>query len=323
MRTGGTGALACGLLASCALAQVAAPGATTGVERHTLQVDRWERVYYVYRPKGKPNGPYPVVLVLHGGGGQALGMRRVGFEPPADDRGFAVLYPEGHNRGWNDGRLGTRIERRAEGVDDVAFFRALIDRLIADKVADPARIYATGVSNGGFMSYRIGCDLAGRVAALAPVVANMPADRMELCRPARPIPVFIINGTKDSLVPWDGGAVAKNSNGGMVVSVDKTLELWRRLDGCEGAPAERLLPDKDPDDRTRTTEFVWSRCAAGVEVRLYRVEGGGHGWHGSPERLNRATTALLGPISNDFSGAEEIWRFFSRYSLGSAPEPPF
>lgn len=307
--------LALGLLtAAAALAQTAQSGAETGVEKRTIEVGGRPRTYYVYRPAGKPQGPYPVVLALHGGGGQGLGMRRVGFEPVAARHGFAVVYPDGHNRGWNDGRLGERIVQRGEGVDDVAFFRALIGALTSEKFADPARIYVTGPSNGGMMSFRIACDLADRVAAVAPVIANMPLDRMELCQPARPVPLLIINGTKDPLVPWEGGPIAGNPTGGAVVSVDKTIELWKRLNGCNNRPpAERKLPDKDPADGTRTTELVWQGCKA--DLRLYRVDEGGHHWHGAVVPVNDERIQRTGKVSMDFNGAEVVWDFFARRRL--------
>jgi polyhydroxybutyrate depolymerase len=302
------------LATAAACAQQPQAGSEKGVERRAIQAAGRERVYYLYRPAGKPKGPYPVVFAIHGGGGQALGMRRVGFDPLADRHGFAVVYPEGHNHGWNDGRLGARILRRSGNVDDVAFFRAMIDQLIAERTADPARLYATGPSNGGMMTFRIACDLADRVAAVAPVIANMQADRMELCRPSRPVPMLIINGTEDRLVPWNGGPVAGNPNGGMVVSVEKTLDLWRRLDGCTGEPRQRALPDRAPLDGTRTAESAWTNCAGGAELRLYRVEGGGHGWHGS-SGVAPARIALTGKVSRDFNGAEEVWSFLSRFTL--------
>jgi polyhydroxybutyrate depolymerase len=143
----------------------------------------------------------------------------------------------------------------------------------------------------------------------------MAADRMDLCKPERPIPVFIINGTKDPLVPWNGGPIAGKPTGGVVVSVDRTLELWRKLNGCTGEPKQRTLPDKDPNDQTRTTELVWPRCKDGVELKLYRVEGGGHSWHGAVRPVEASRIKRTGAVSRDFSGAEEVWRFFSHHKL--------
>jgi polyhydroxybutyrate depolymerase len=298
-------------------AQQADEGAEVGVERRTLTVDGHERVFHIYRPSDGPTGPYPVVIALHGGGGQALGMRRVGFEPVADREGFVVVYPQGYNRGWNDGRLGKRIVSRADDADDVAFVRRMIDTLVEEAIADPARIYSTGPSNGGIMSYRIACDLADRVAAVAPVIGNMPAARAELCTPARPVPIFVINGTKDPLVHWEGGGIGREpaASGGYLISVEQSVALWRQLNGCSDAHTERMLPDTSTEDGTRTKEFVWSECADGAEIKLFRVEEGGHIWHGLERSPDLVRIERVGRPSLDFSGAEKIWAFFERHRL--------
>jgi polyhydroxybutyrate depolymerase len=306
-----------------ATAQQAAQDPEAGVESRTIVVDGDERSYHLYPPQGEAEPPYPVVFVLHGGYGQGIRMRRVGFEPIADREGFAVVYPDGNGRGWNDGRLGARIIARSDGADDIAFFDDLIAALVEEGLADPRRIFMTGASNGGIMSYRVACDMSDRVAAVAPVIGNMPASRVELCTPSRSVPVFAINGTEDPLIHYEGGGIGEEPwfIGGDLLSVEDSVALWRRLNGCSVEHGTRALPDTEPEDRTRTTEMVWNECAGGAEVRLFRVNGGGHIWHGlgrfpSPERLERA-----GAIGLDFGGAEEIWGFFERFRLASDPGP--
>jgi polyhydroxybutyrate depolymerase len=284
-----------------------------GVERRTLEVSAREREFYVYRPPGRL-GALPTVLVLHGGGGQALNMRHVGFERLADREGACIVYPQGWNRGWNDGRQGERILRRAEGADDVAFFAALLDALTSGGDADPRRIYATGPSNGGMMSFRIALEFADRVAAVAPVIANMMRDCMHL-RPSRPIPVFIINGVADPLVPWAGGAIAGQPSGGIVVSVDDTLDFWRAANGCGAEAVVRRLPKREPAAGTETTEFTWHDAKGVPMLKLLRVDGGGHAWHGTNRPGTGEADVRGDPISHDFDAVEETWAYFARFAL--------
>lgn len=283
-----------------------------GVERRVLERDGRPREFYLYRPVAAAGRAAPLVFVIHGGGGRALQMRRAGFEALADREGFVVVYPQGWNNGWADGRLGERIVRRAEGADDPAFFKAMLDGLVAEGIADPSRIYATGPSNGGFMSFRIGCELP--VAAIAPVIGAMGVDFSAACKPQRPIGVLMINGTQDRLVPYGGGAVAGNASGGIGHAVDDTIAQWLGHNRCAATKTETTLPDRARDDETTTTLFVWDQCAPGGEVRLMRVNGGGHAWHGPVEPPTAARIARTGPVSRDFNGAEEIWGFLKRFA---------
>src|SRR5262249_25082621 len=139
----------------------------------------------------------------HGGGGHASSMPKFsGFDNLARDPHnlFIVAYPESLNKSWND-------SRGLSPADDVAFVRALIDRLEDELPVDPHRIYATGISNGGFFSNRLACDLSDKLAAIASVAATMPTTLPESCHPLRPISVLYMNGTKDPLVPIGGGPI--------------------------------------------------------------------------------------------------------------------
>jgi polyhydroxybutyrate depolymerase len=166
----------------------------------------------VYRPSGHP-GPLPVVLVLHGGGGDAAGMERLsGFDAAAGRYGFIAVYPDGYRRSWADGRGSSAADQA--GVDDVACLGALVTRVDTDDDGDPARTYVTGISNGGMMSYRLACDPGGRIRAFAPVAAGMPAPLDGSCHPARPVPMLEIAGTADPIVPYGGGPVTVLGTGG-------------------------------------------------------------------------------------------------------------
>ena len=283
------------------------------LSRQTLLHDGIHRQVHVFVPEGAPPEA-PLVLALHGGGG--LGRKtdaytRNGITREAEARGWVVAFPQGVERGWNDGRAPvTERDRRRSEVDDVGFLLALIDDLAAAGTVDPARVMMTGISNGGFMSYRVGVEAPERLTAIAPVIANhaeVLADR----DPGRPLSVLVMNGTADPLVPYAGGEVTVFEQArGRILSTDDTISWWRDHAGCGPPRAERALPDRDPDDGTRVYVQRTVDCAGGAEVVRVRVQGGGHTWPGGSGILGER---LVGPVSQDVDGARVIFRFFDRH----------
>lgn len=254
----------------------------------------------------------PLMVVLHGGGGSHERIRNYsGFNKLARREQFVVVYPGAAGKQWNDGRAPSRY-RNGEGAnDDIGYLSLLIDRVVRDYQLNPGRVYVAGPSNGGMMSFRIACELSGKVAAVTAVIANMPARLLERCKPARPMPLQIINGTEDRWVPYNGGKVSANGFGnyGRVVSTNASIEYWLRRNRC--ARPGRSLPLRNAAGRDGTTVDgrVWSRCAGNTEVRLVRVVGGGHTWAGKRSPAPR----LMGLSSEEFRAEEEIWRFVSRF----------
>jgi polyhydroxybutyrate depolymerase len=301
--------------ALCVEMPVAASDPPAGaIESRTIEVGGVERSYLLWRPAVEGSEPAPMVLVLHGGGGTAEQMRRVGFEEVATEHGFVLAYPQGIGNGWTDGRDGETIIARTGNADDVSYFRELIDHLIGERIADPDRIYVTGMSNGGIMALTLACRLSGRIAAVAAVAAGLPANAVDACRPERPVATMIVAGTEDRVVPYDGGAVlaGPGDDGGRVASAEATAELWRRLDGCEGEPERFDLPDNDPTDGTQIHVTRWPECRAGSEVALYTVEGGGHRWPGSAKRIYDGERGRITGISTqDMDGIDVVWSFFA------------
>ena len=171
-------------------------------DAHTLVYQGLTRQYFLYVPDRVPL-PAPLVFVLHGGGGTAAQLREhAGFDALADAHGFIVVYPDGMDHAWNDG-----APFRESDVDDVGFIAALIDAVSAEQPIDPARVYASGISNGGFMSLHLACVLPERFAAVAAVTAGLrPFDEVP-CPTTLPVGVLVMNGTADPLVPYDGGTV--------------------------------------------------------------------------------------------------------------------
>jgi len=195
----------------------------------------------------RASGTLPLVIALHGHGGTAARMQKLtGLSAVADARGFIVAYPEGASwrnipwRSWNAGSCCGYS--RDTAIDDVAYLRQLLDALSADYPIDARRIYVTGVSNGGMMAYRAGCELADRIAAIAPVAGAMSAAR---CEPSAPVAVLIIHGTADRKVPYAGG---RAPDGRTDPSVADAAAFWTRHNG------------------------------AAADVSLHIIEGGRHAW---------------------------------------------
>jgi len=284
--------------------------------RRTIEHRGIERTYHVHYPKRqRPAAPRPVVLVLHGGGG--AGARslatRTGFSAIADREGFIVVYPAGVDGQWNDGRGKTfRRAKDNTSVDDVGFIAAIVDALIASGEGDGRRVYVSGVSNGGMMAQRVGIELGSKVAAVSAVIANLPAN-LAGREPVRPLPVLVMNGTADPIVPWHGGPVrVLGREYGHVLSTEETVGYWVRAAGLPAAPDTRVLDDRDPGDRCRVEVRTYRAASGPVEVVLYSLQGAGHNLPGgrTPD-----VPRLVGPQCRDINGSEVIWDFFKRHAL--------
>jgi polyhydroxybutyrate depolymerase len=275
-----------------------------GDTRNTMSVDGRTREYWVHVPSGGRRTGFPVVFLLHGGGGTAEGMERIAhYNQVADAHGVLAVYPQGWQRSWNDGRPNTPAAKNH--VDDVKFISMLIDKLAADYSIDRSRVFASGLSNGAFMSQRLGCELAGRIKAIAPVAGTMGTEYAPTCHPSRPVSILEIHGTDDPLIPFNGGQDHGRDGGTTDVSVMNTYNFWVSTDGCP-APAVSQLPDT-ANDGTTTTPHTARPCTNGSAALLYVVNGGGHTWPGGAQYL---PAAVVGKTSRDFDASETITQFF-------------
>ena len=283
--------------------------ASAEMQTRTIQVGGATRTYLLFLPNSPRalGSGFPLVVMLHGGGGTAEQIVRfTRFNEIAAREYFVVAYPQGLNRGWNDGRI---FRGRSEtDADDVAFIRALVAD-IGDKVTplDRRRLYATGISNGGFMSFRLACEAADLFAAVAPVTATMSADLGPRCKPVAPVSVLVINGTADPLVPYNGGQVrVMFSLRGEIWSTDRTIAFWAKHNRCAGDVVVRPLPDRDTTDGSIVRQLDVFGCELS-HVRLLRVEGGGHTWPGGIQYL---PASWIGSTNRDIDASEVIWNFF-------------
>jgi polyhydroxybutyrate depolymerase len=269
------------------------------------------RNFIVYLPSGYNNsGKMPLIFAIHGGSGTPEGMINIAnFKPIADRDKVVLVYPEGVQKNWNDGRPTVPNQL---GINDVGFFNQMCDYMINNYSVDGKKIYATGISNGGFMSTRLGCELSNRIAAIAVDAATMEAKTIAPnCNPGRPVPALYIHGTTDPLVPFLGGQMtAGGTAGGTILSHFQVIEKWVALNGCNTTPTITDLPDIS-NDGTTIKQRVYTGGTTGSEVVSYVILNGGHTWPQGYQYLNEA---IIGKTSQDMNACEVIWTFFKRFS---------
>jgi 7,8-dihydropterin-6-yl-methyl-4-(beta-D-ribofuranosyl)aminobenzene 5'-phosphate synthase len=255
----------------------------------TVRVNGISRWFSVHLPPGyRPGVPAPLVLNLHAFGSTAFQQEALTeMHAKADEVGFVAVHPQALNDppAWY-GPLPSEA-----GQNDRLFFEALLSYLPEVISIDPDRIYATGMSNGGTMTYRLGCDMAGTFAAIAPVAGGHL--NHQLCEPESPISVLVIHGTDDQVIPYEG-------QGRDQPSVHVWLEAWAEHNLCDSVPVE-----SHPYQSVRAE--TWTHCDGGVEVVLYTLEGGGHTWPGAPQGLSVGTSFPY------MSATDVIWEFFASH----------
>lgn len=234
-----------------------------------------------------------VVINLHGYAGDGQEQARISkMNARADAAGFVAVYPDGHHlpRGWNGGVCCGSAA--SSGTDDTAWISGVIDALGDELCVDPDRVYATGLSNGGFMAHRLGCELADRIAAIGAVAGVVG---ISTCNPSRPVPVFHVHGTSDGVIPYGGGGVNGNE------AVATTIERWRTRNGCTGAGTTTY----GQGDATCVT---YDGCTAGADVTLCTIDGGGHQWPGG-----ESIGVFSGKLSDDLDATGAMWEFFAAH----------
>lgn len=264
----------------------------------TIMHDGEERDYILYVPEVyDPSNAVPLVLNLHGYTSNAEQQMLYGnFRSIADTANFLLVHPNGllDNTGtthWNSG-WGT-------GIDDVGFLSSLIDSLAVDYSINLDRVYSTGMSNGGFMSYHLACELSHRIAAIASVTGTMAMNTTNTCGASHPTPVMEIHGTADPTVPYDGNAT--------MTPIPVVLLHWVQYNNCSPDPVVTPVPDVNTIDGCTAEHLLYPGGDNGVEVEHYRIIGGGHTWPGA--------ILPIGVTNYDFNASEVIWQFFDQYDI--------
>ncbi len=251
-----------------------------------------QREFIVHMPQGyDPGVAYPVVVNFHGRALNAQNQDMLSsMGALADEKGFIAVHPEGTGflKTWNAELCCG--EAADNNIDDVGFVDAMLDRLEAELCVDRQRIYAAGISNGGYMSYRLACELSGRVAAIAPVAG---VNLTLACEPSRAVPVFHFHGLADTVVPFDGR---------LGVSVDDSIQGWLQRNACDATPTVFF-----EQDDVRCEE--WSGCTDSASVRLCVVDGGGHTWPGG------MPIPFLGETTQTISASRMMWDFFVEHPM--------
>jgi len=280
----------------------------SGLVARGLRAGGLQRTYLTYAPADLPILA-PLIVVLHGSGQTGQTIRSTtgrAFERLADRRGFAVAYPDAYRKRWNSTGKVAAPDARKDRVDDVAFLTAMIDQIALQHGVDLGRVFLFGYSNGGEMSFRMAQETPGRLAAIAAVAANLPADDAALAPGSGAVRAMIVSGTKDRIMPYDGGRVGLLGLGdqGVVRSAQATAEHFARLNGAS-LDQTTLLSPSDAKDPTRVARQSW-RAGSRVRVVLYSVVGGGHV---IPQPYVRAST-LLGRQSTALDATEAAVDFF-------------
>lgn len=281
------------------------------------------RSFDIFLPDGLGSEAVPLVLLLHGHGGDAdtmTGMNgnsapfRIWLDIAARET-LILLIPDGvvgpdGKTGWNDCRADSTTNPT---TDDVAFLQSLIQQVQQQYPVDDQRIFASGMSNGGFMSLRLAMEMADQIQAVAPIAAAMPA-QSECPPPAEPVSVLFVSGTEDPLVPWYGGEVGGSGSGrGTVLSARDSVIYWVQHNQCPTSPSVSDLPNLDRWDGSTVRLYDLPGGLQNSRVTLYQVLGGGHAEPSRTERYSWLWELVVGRQNHDMEMAEEVWAFFASH----------
>lgn len=274
----------------------------------TIEHDGLTRTYKLYVPNIYTTAgvSVPLMFSIHGLGSNADQQHLyTEFAPIADVENFIICLPNGTNNG-----SGLQFFNAGFGntVDDIGFINALIDTLIQDYDLDTTKIFSTGMSNGGFMSLTLACELSNRIAKVASVTGTMSFLQGNNCSPEKGVPVMLLHGTLDATVPYNGvgGTV------GTVMSVDSVINLWKNLNETDATAVYNAIPNTSTTDGSTAERFDYVNGIDNSSVVLYKITGGGHTWPGA--------TFLIpgnGNTNQDVEASEEIWKFFKGEAYNS------
>lgn len=329
------GAITIILSAAALVCQIIVPTAYAQDREEVVKVNGSPRTIQVHLPpEYSRKKRYPVVLVLHGIGGDASLMARVShFNKTADQFGFIVVYPNARDGRWTApqdagarsiggfGRRRTILDDMTRTpspndvggnpVNDLPFFSDLLDQIESEYSVDVSRIFATGYSDGAFMDFRLGCQMADRIAAIATVGAILPESLAETCSnwSWRAMPLLMMNGTDDPVVPYKGRL--GYSVGFFLLPAKESLKEWAKINSC-GQKSERTTIPPRTSGGLETRVDTYTDCSEGATTVLYSIEKGGHTWPGGEQYI---PVKAIGKTNEDLDASEVIWKFFTEHPM--------
>jgi polyhydroxybutyrate depolymerase len=261
----------------------------------SLLIEGHYRTFHFNHPgdQGRSN----LMFVMHGSGGNGLAMMNSTekLEHQSKVENLLLVYPDGYQHYWNECRKAATSTANIENINENAFFEAMIDYFRSRYKIDNRQVFATGMSGGGHMAYKLALTMPGKIKAITAIIANLPdTNNMDCIETRQALPVMIINGTADSTNPYNGGMMVTGGvTFGYVRSTDRSFYYWSSLAGYSGKPSEESLPDTDPSDGRTITRYTFKQTGK-PEVTLLKVIGGKHDY------------------PKDIDVYEEAWKFFKR-----------
>jgi len=258
--------------------------------------DNLERDYRIYIPASYDGSKaFPLVFNLHGFGSNGFQQQFYSeMGETAQENDFLVCFPNGVDNAWNVGWAN------GSTADDVGFISALIDHLSAEYNIEPNQVYSCGMSNGGFMSYRLACELNDKIAAVASVTGSFSPDYFGECEPGKSVPALEIHGTADLVVPYNGSPT-------LSIGIEEVISFWTENNQCVLSPDTTIIEDIVTTDSSTAIQVDYKDCDLETQVSLIKIDGGGHTWPGA--------SFDAGVTNQDFNASQAIWDFFEQFTL--------
>lgn len=288
-----------------------------GFQKGSITLQGHERTFKYYIPNSYSSGkPVPLLFSFHGRGSHAeKQIQLTNFDQLAEKEGFIAVFPNsaeinepnlksGHERQWNDGRFDTPVNRA--GIDDVKFTSEMIDYFARHYNVDLDRVYATGMSNGAYFVNRLAIELSDRLAGIG-AVAGTIATPIATQKPRSPVPVVLMMGTDDPIVPYEGVS-------GYSLSAEETVDYWKNANALDAKPSTKTLGQLDKTDKTKVIRKKYKQAGQQAEVTFYKVIDGGHTWPGGPQY---AKPSKVGLTSKQLEASKVIWNELKKFKRGN------